>query len=160
MVLAIAELVDADPTQPVEACWIEALGDDALDDIADGPPTHAHQFRDRGLVGELRQVGNHLLTRQGESATKRRPGDLLDPHAAARTRDPPHRVLEEDLHRAEGQCAPEPGIGQRVVPRGALAALAAAGLAPHRSHGGYESARTLQTNASHDESGDSQQGPK
>jgi hypothetical protein len=46
----VADLVDPDPTQPVEQIDLaDSLGRDPLEDRADRPPRNAHQLSDRGL---------------------------------------------------------------------------------------------------------------
>jgi hypothetical protein len=50
LAFAVADLVDPDPTQPVEQIDLaDSLGRDPLEDRADRPPRDAHQLSDRGL---------------------------------------------------------------------------------------------------------------
>jgi hypothetical protein len=99
--LAVGDLVDADPVQPVQAGVVEVAGDHADRDGGDGLPGAAQQPGDGGLVGALGQVGHYVLEVAGEPGAWSGPGHGLGA-------DPPAG--------AAGQPA---DLGLQVQPRGA-----------------------------------------
>jgi hypothetical protein len=46
----VGDLIHPDPDQPVKPAVVEAIGDDALDDLPDGVPPDPQQASDRGLA--------------------------------------------------------------------------------------------------------------
>jgi hypothetical protein len=79
----IGHLVDAKQPQAVQTARVKALGDNALDDRADGVPGDAHQPRDRRLGHLLSQKGHHVFE-VARKARPARPRHRLDPDAAVR----------------------------------------------------------------------------
>src|SRR5439155_4919913 len=58
---AVADLVDADADQALEAALVEPVSDDAGDDPSDGVPTDPQQTADRGTGHLLRQPRDHVF---------------------------------------------------------------------------------------------------
>jgi len=126
---AVAELVDADALEVSEPVGVELLGDDALDDVADGGPGDAEDRGDLGLVRDLRQVGGHVLEVDGEAAVAPGPRHLLDVYAAIRAVDATRGVLEEDPECSDPEVDPASGRSL-VIARCDLAAAGAAWQPP------------------------------
>jgi len=97
-----AELVDADADQAFEPAFVEVIGDDAFDDLADRAPAHAKQPRDRRL--------GHLLRRQRDDVFQVRvwyapsrahgTGSMRTPQSRQRSRRGSHSMLQRFAPRS------------------------------------------------------------
>jgi len=134
MPLAIAELVDADAGETVESLMVEPLCYDACDDVADSAPRNAHHPRHLGFVGDLREVGGHLLEGSGEAAALPRPRHELDANAAVRALHASGRVFEENSYCPEVEMNPTYGLALAIVAWTDPAALRTTRFSPCRCH--------------------------
>ena len=132
--LAVAELVHADAPQAVQPVGVELLGDDALDDVAHGAPGDPHHSGDLGLVGDLREVGGHLLEGPGEAAPRPGPGDELHADAAVRAFHAPWSVLEDKPDSADAEVDPSNRFVAMVVAGAYPAAARTSRQAPGGLH--------------------------
>jgi hypothetical protein len=127
LTLAVADLVDPDPPEPVEQIDLALrLGRDPLEDRADRPPRDAHQRRDRSLRRVHRQPRDLVLEGPGEPGVMTGPRHRDDDHAMAPARDPRCVGLNERERRSEIKCPPAPASLTKVVSRTAAAADPAA----------------------------------
>ena len=131
---AEAELIDADAYETVEPVWVELLGDDALDNVADGAPGDAHHPGDLGLVGDLSEVGGHLFKGPGEAAAWSSPGNHLDTDAAGGALHATRSVLDDEPDHADPEVDPADRIVTMVIAGSDLSAAGTSRLAPRRLH--------------------------
>ena len=103
---AIADLVDADRDQALEAALVELVGDDPLDDPPDGVPADPQQPGDRRLGHLLRQPRHHVLEVAGVMRAGPSPRHRLQMHAAVRAAQPPQLALDHAPAGAEIQVPP------------------------------------------------------
>src|SRR5207249_4861909 len=83
-----ADFVDADDVQRFPTTLLQALGDNALDDLHDGFPIELKMPGDFQPVELSGQQGDGCRQRDGDSAPRFSPGDLLHFHLlASRTRN-------------------------------------------------------------------------
>ena len=108
MPLTVAELIDADKTQPVELAGVAVAIDDSLDDLTDGSPSDAGETGDLRLIGDLGEVGDVFFEGPGKSTGMRCPRDVLGSYATPRTRDSSRFIGEPDGDLAEGEMSPSP----------------------------------------------------
>src|SRR5918997_206698 len=102
----IADLVDADRDEPVEAVLVEVIGDDALNDLPDGVPADPQQPGDRGLGHLLRQPRHDVLKVAGMRAAGPGPRHGLGAHPASRATQPAQLTLDHAAVCAQVQVAP------------------------------------------------------
>ena len=83
--VAIADLIDTDAIQRLQAAGVEQLGHAAVDDRGDGFPGAAHQGGHRGAVGALGQPQHHVFEIAGMAGAGTCPGQFLgtDPAVGA-----------------------------------------------------------------------------
>lgn len=125
MVLAVADLVDADPVQLAALQRHATPLDGARDDVANGWPGDLHHLAHDGPVGLLGEVDDEVLKVAGEGGAKLGPGELLgDEGAAVPAPEPTGRGAQVDLPGAEVEVAPQPAR-LRVVDARQRAAVAA-----------------------------------
>ena len=79
----VGDLIDTEPVEAVEPAVVETVSDDSGDGAMDGLPGDAEQPADAGLVGPLRQPGDHVLQITGKSGSGPRPRDLFGTNPAA-----------------------------------------------------------------------------
>ena len=109
--LAVGDLVDADPPQPIQGVRgvPEGLVDDPLDHPSDRRPVDAHQPGDDRLGRVAGEDGAGVLEGSGEARARPGPGHLLADDTAGRTVDPAH-LGPDQAGGAKGiQVAPAPG---------------------------------------------------
>ena len=152
MSFSVAEFVYTDALKFIEAPWVEFVVDDALDDVADSGPGDAEHFGDLGLVGDLSEVGSHLLERFGEAAAWPSPWHHLDLDAAGRAFHSPRRIFEYEPDGSKVEVDPSSRL-PLVVARCDLSALGTSRQPPGRFHCGYE-AEIFETNAGYEKTGD------
>ena len=115
---AVAELVDTDDAQAIEAVRISPRATrEAPDNLSHRGPRDAHLLDDGRLVGALGEVGG--VPHEGEARARLRPGDVFDFDAAARAGDP-----------SEGVAKPAPDTGEVEVPPGPRPLVVAGASAP------------------------------
>lgn len=131
---AKAELIDADALEAVEPMGVELVGDNALYDIAYGPPRDAHHPGHFGLVGDLGEVGGHLFKVPGEAAIGPGPGNQFDTNTAAGTLHAPWNVFDDDPDRADTEVDPAHRFVPVVIAGTDLVAARAAWDLPRRPH--------------------------
>ena len=136
LALAVADLIDPDPGQPVEQIDpLLGFGGDALDDRADRPPRDPHQLSDRGLAGVDGQPRGLVFEVPRELRAVARPRNRADHHAVTTTTDARRAGLDEGHRRAEIQRAPTPPPLPEIKPRRPTPAdPAAITLTPARPH--------------------------
>ena len=118
MALAVRDLVDPDPPQPVKQIDLaRRFGAGPLQDRADRPPRHAHQLGDRRLGAVHRQPADLVLECSGEPRVVPSPRDCTDHHAMAAAGDPRRVGLDERKRRPEIQCPPAPPALAKVNSR-------------------------------------------
>ena len=132
--LAVADLIDPDPPQPVEQIDLaHGLSGDPLEDRADRPPRDAHQLRDRGLRRVHRQPRDLVLKRAGEPRTMPRPRHRADHHTVTPVAHPRCLSLNERERRSKVKRAPAPASLAEIQPGAAAPAhTTAIPLAPPR----------------------------
>jgi hypothetical protein len=134
--LAVGDLVDADPVEPVQAGIVQVISHHAHRDGGHGLPGAAQQPGDGGLVGALGQVGHDVFEVAGEPGCWSGPRHRLgaDP-AAAPAGQPADLGLQVQSRGAQVQVAPAAG-GAVVDRAGGPAARAAqpATPPPQRHH--------------------------
>ena len=82
--VAVADFVDADSVQRLQAALVEQFIDTAIDDGGDRFPAAPHQCCHGGAVGALGQPEHCVFEVSGESGTRASPGHLFGDDAAAR----------------------------------------------------------------------------
>ena len=127
VVLAVAELVDADVAEAVEARVerSEVLVNHALDDSLHRAPGGPQRAADECQSGVLGEVGTALLEGPREVAVVGRPGDLLGRGPSALPAlDAPNFVPEVDLPAAAVEVPPpaDPAVVDPAAPAAALRA--------------------------------------
>ena len=103
---AIADLVDADRDQAVQASLVEVIGDDALDDPPDRVPGDPQQAGDRGLRHLLREPRDDIFEVARVARPRPRPRDRLELRAAVRAPHAAQLALDEAATRAEIEVTP------------------------------------------------------
>jgi hypothetical protein len=103
---AVADLVDADRDEPVEAAFVEVVGGDALHDPPDGVPADPEQPRDRGLGHLLRQPRDDVLEVARVMGARPGPRHRLHAHCAGLTAQQPQLALDHAAVGAEVEVAP------------------------------------------------------
>ena len=132
MLAAVAELVDPDPTEALEAVLLEEFVDQPLGDRAHGGPGDPHELGDGGQGQLLGHQGHGVLKGSGEGAGGPRPGDLLGEDGLARgAPEPPDRPLEVGGVAEEGEVAPAAPFLLEAAPDPGAAVRA--GEAPERA---------------------------
>ena len=112
VVAPVAELVNADVLQPVEAISgrLECTIDDPTDDPADSPPGNAQEPRDRRAIALLGEIPGALFECVGEVAAWSGPRDLFGLHRTARIAvNTPDLVAQVHHHPSEVKVAPPTG---------------------------------------------------
>ena len=124
---AVADLVDADADQALEAALVEVVGDDARDDRADRAPADPQQPRDRREGHLLRQPRDR---RPRSRACACAPGRA---HGTGSSRTPQSRQRSSrSSHSIQQRLAPRSRCRQRLTRRSWISQLAA-GLAAARA---------------------------
>jgi hypothetical protein len=108
--LAVGDLIDPDPVQPVQAVIVDVRGNDPDHDRGHGLPGAAQQPGDGGLVGALGQPGDDVFEVAGEPGGWARPGHRLGPHPlTAPAGQPADLGLQEQPRGAQVQVPPAAG---------------------------------------------------
>ena len=150
---SVAEFVHTDALDVAETPWVEFVFDYALDDVAYGGPGDAEHPGDLGFVGDLSEVGGHLLERFGETAVASGPWHLFDFDSACMAFHTSGSVFEDDPDGSKVEVDPLPRL-PLVVAGCDLPALGTARQTPGRFHCGYE-AEIFKTNAGYEKTGNS-----
>jgi len=103
---AIADLVDADADQALQAPVIEVIGDHARDDRADRVPPDPEQAGDRRERHLLRQPRHDVLEVARVRRARPRPRHRLGPHAARRAAQAAQLALDPATAGAQVEMAP------------------------------------------------------
>jgi hypothetical protein len=133
--LAVADLVDPDPTQAVEQIDLAAsLVTDPLENAPDRAPRDAHQRRDRGFRAVARQPRDLILKAASEPTVVPGPRHRGHHHTMPTAVDPWRVGLQEAERRAEVQRAPAAAtLASVIAPAAAPAHPAAIPLPPRRA---------------------------
>ena len=121
---AVADLVNTDLNEMLETVLIEAVGNDAGDDLTDHPPADPEQPGDRCLGHLLRQPRHQVLEVASVPSAGTGPRDRFGTHPAVRAPHPAQLALDEAPAGAEIEMAPALGPGAVHV-SGELAAATA-----------------------------------
>ena len=109
VVAPVAELVDANVHQPIEAIsgYIEFVTNDPIDDAADSSPCDTQEFLNGSAAALLREIAGAFLERTSKVATGSSPGHLLSlDRPASDTVDAADGVPQVDHHPGQIEVAP------------------------------------------------------
>jgi len=115
-----------------------SLGDNALDDIANGAPRDAHNLGHCCFVGNLGHISGHLLKWPGKPTVGSGPRDHLHKDAAIGAFDAPWSVFKNEPGFTDSQMNPAYRLMTVVVARADLSASRTARFAPRRLQRKYE----------------------
>ncbi len=103
---AVADLVDADADQALQAALVEVLGDDAFDDPPDRVPADPQQPADRGARHLLGQPCHDVLEVARVRGARPGPWDRLHPHSAVAAAQQAQLALDDAPAGAEVEVPP------------------------------------------------------
>lgn len=117
LALAIGELVDPDPAQPLQPVTAPRLlvSDHPLNDPAHRQPGEPHQLADRALRALRRQPRHLLLELARKPGALPRPGHPRDHDPVAPALDPRRLRLHERLRRPDVERPPTPSALAAVI---------------------------------------------
>src|SRR4051812_49390217 len=122
----VADLVDADEHEAFEPVGVEVIGDDALDDRADGSPADPQQPGDRREGHLLGQPRDGVLEVAGVTRARPRPWDGFEPDPAVAAPELAQLALDPAARRAEIEVPPALDAAPVDLQRPDLAARRAA----------------------------------
>ena len=129
----VADLVNADHHQALQALDIEAVSDDPLDDLTDGVPANPQQRGDRGLGHLLGHEGDQVLKVAGVPRPGPCPRNRLHADAAVRATHAPQLVLDQAAVAGQVEMTPAPPRAVMDLPAQLPAARACRPPAPERN---------------------------
>ena len=91
---AVGDLIDADRDEAVQTLLVQALCDDALDDLPDGVPRDPQQPGDRLLGHLLRKPGDDVFEVAGVACAGPGPRHGLEVRAAVAAAQPAQLALD------------------------------------------------------------------
>jgi hypothetical protein len=105
---AVADLVHADQLKPVQPAFVELVGHDPLEDLADRLPGDPHQPGDLRLAHLLRQPGGQVVEVARVARATAGPLHMLGQIAAARAVQPSEPALDHAPQTADIEMPPAP----------------------------------------------------